>query len=43
MECGLSRKDGKREREKQIKRVRDRAQERIRNDFGLEMTIGKGT
>jgi hypothetical protein len=38
---GVSGNEGEREREKQIRGVRDRAQERIRNGVCWEMTVGK--
>ncbi len=43
MESGVNGREGEGEREERIKQVRDGAQEKIRNDMGREMTIGKNT
>ncbi len=40
-EWGVSRREGERETEEQIKGVRDGAKERLINGVGWEMTIGK--
>ncbi len=42
-EWGVSGREVERKREMRIKRMRDRAYERIRNGMGWEMTVGKDT